>query len=473
MSLTAAIEYFVHPKLRVSPDSFWKAKILIGAHFLLAVVGFFLSAFTVINGVSQAAFIWVPICLIPVCLLSFKKSGNLIFYGNLATAIYAFYMTPLPYFTGGIYSDDIIWLLVAPMMAFTLTNLRSGFFWTAYVLIVQGIYFYLEAGIDVPIAERIEHWTPEYYYLSIAFFFFITLMTIAASKFGVMQIIEQLIEQKALLNKKTRELEKKTEQLRMVEKTLRSSNEELEQFAYVVSHDLKAPLRSINSFSNLLQKNLGRKYELDEASLEYLDFIKMGTVNMNQLIEDIMTYSRASSVKDEKDTSVKMEELKILIEHNLRQSIDDTNAELVWQNIPETIDMAKVQMLQLLQNLISNAIKYRKDNIPPLVIISVKDEPTFWKFSIQDNGTGISEENLKKVFDLFIKLPGTNQEGSGIGLATCKKIVSNCGGEIWLDSKLNVGSTFHFSIPKKRFAEDENEVQTVEDNLVVQPSFLN
>ena len=344
-------------------------------------------------------------------------------------------------------------------MSITLTNFRSGIFWSIYVLVVQGAYYYLELHSNIPIIDQIGHWTPTFYYLSITGLFLGILFLLGSAKFGINKLIEQLMIKQRQLNNRTKQLELKTKQLKKVEKTLLHSNKELEQFAYVVSHDLKAPLRSVNSFSTLLNKHLSREYELDETSLEYLDFIKSGTINMTQLIEDIMTYSRAGVSENDRDAKVDMSYIETLIMHNLKQLIDDTDAQIIWKDVPKEINIPKVQMLQLTQNLISNAIKYRNKAVTPIVTIAVQDSGENWLFSVKDNGTGISLENQKKVFDLFIKLPGTNQEGSGIGLATCKKIVLNNGGKLWLESEPGVGSTFLFTIPKVRSISDENDFQ--------------
>lgn len=465
-------KYFIHPNLRESVDLYWQAKVLISAQLILQLVCLGLVIFSEVNGIPGYSGLWILLAANPILLFVFKRYGNLVLSGNLAVAALAIFTVPMPMYTGGIYSDDMIWLMLVPVMAFTLTNFSSGLIWTILLLVSHGTYYYFEITAPISFLEQTAHWTPEFYYTSITLFFFSALMLIGAAKVGTMGIINEQHKNQNELSAKTKKLEELTNELKQVERILRNSNKELEQFAYVVSHDLKQPLRSINSFSTLLEKHVTKRYDLDDTTKEYLDFIKTGTVNMNQLIEDIITYSRAGSRSELEDSTVKMQDIKMLIEHNLRQQIEETGTSLIWQNLPEQVDFSKVQMVQLLQNLISNAMKYRREDVDNMVIVSVKDELTYWEFSIQDNGRGISEADIKRVFGLFIKLQGTKQEGSGIGLATCKKIVENAGGKISLQSQLNSGSTFTFTVIKRRFQKPDQSDPNYTDR-VLSPTPLN
>ncbi|MEO0780019.1 MAG: ATP-binding protein, partial [Bacteroidota bacterium] len=252
-----------------------------------------------------------------------------------------------------------------------------------------------------------------------------------------------LAQQKQEIALKAKELEK-------VEQDLRSTNLELEQFAYIVSHDLKQPLRNINNFSMMLQRHLERQREMDANTEEFLGFITGSVKNMNQLIEDLITYARVSKKAEREEEKSSIEGVKNIILSNLHTQITENDARIYWQNLPEQVQLAQVKMVQLLQNLVSNAIKYRREEVMPIIIISSRETHDHYEFAVRDNGMGIAKENQQKVFDIFIKLQSNAyHNSSGIGLATCKKIVEQNQGRIWLESDLGRGSVFYFTLPKK------------------------
>lgn len=226
--------------------------------------------------------------------------------------------------------------------------------------------------------------------------------------------------------------------------SLNRSNESLQSFAYIASHDLQEPLRMINSYSQLLVKRY--KDKLDENANDYLGFIQDGTKRMKNLIDDILNYSKISK-KDNTPEKVNINQVIEDVKSNLQLSIDESNATLNYENLPD-VSAEKIHILQLFQNIIGNAIKYRKKDIPLKINILSKQEKNKWMFSISDNGIGISKENSEKVFEVFRRLHSRGEyEGTGIGLANCKKIVELYDGRIWVDSTEGEGSTFFFTLP--------------------------
>lgn len=227
---------------------------------------------------------------------------------------------------------------------------------------------------------------------------------------------------------------------------LAASNTELERFAYVASHDLQEPLRMVRSFLQILKK----KYDatLDQQAHEYIDYAVDGAERMKQLIMDLLEYSRVGLV-EEKFERVSLHEV---VQHTLKvlhESI--TLSEATFQVFPLPIVMGiKTQLGQVIQNLITNALKYRNNNIPPIIRIEAHEELNHWKFSIVDNGVGIDSRFYDKVFLIFQRLNNqTDKKGTGLGLAICKKIVEGHGGKIWVESKVGIGSTFYFTINKR------------------------
>ncbi len=227
---------------------------------------------------------------------------------------------------------------------------------------------------------------------------------------------------------------------------LRRSNEELEQFAYVASHDLQEPLRMVTSYLQLLEQ----RYEkhLDADAKEFIAFAVNGALRMRSLITDLLVYSRIQRNQTE-FTLVAMEDIIELALYNLQLAIEDSGAVITHDPLPE-IMANRVQMTQLLQNLIGNALKFRGE-ASPQIHIGVKRESLQWEFSVSDNGIGIEQEYLERIFIIFQRLHARNEyPGTGIGLAICKKIVDKHGGQIYAQSTLGNGTTFRFTIPVKR-----------------------
>lgn len=233
------------------------------------------------------------------------------------------------------------------------------------------------------------------------------------------------------------------EALRERTRSLQASNEELAQFAYAASHDLQEPLRMITSYLQLVAQQY--QDQLDDEAMEFIGYAVDGAKRMRQLIVDLLTYSRIGQ-QNQGIGQVDLEKILQQVLFNLEVQIQEANIAITHDPLP-TITADKTQMLQLLQNLISNAIKFRKDE-SPRVHISAQQEPVRWVIQISDNGIGMQPEFTKKIFAIFQRLH-TREEypGTGIGLAICKKIVQKHKGEIWVDSEPGVGSTFSFSIP--------------------------
>ncbi|WP_416865020.1 MAG: PAS domain S-box protein [Imperialibacter sp.] len=227
---------------------------------------------------------------------------------------------------------------------------------------------------------------------------------------------------------------------------LAASNLELERFAYVASHDLQEPLRMITSFLQLLERRFGEK--LDKKSKEYIFYAVDGANRMKSLILDLLEYSRVNTL-DEEYTDVDLNQVGKSILETFKTDIIELNAQIKIQKLP-TVWGNKQQLLRLFQNLISNAIKYRMRDTDPIIEISGSSDKNNWIFAIKDNGIGIDKAYFDKIFIIFQRLHNKSEfSGTGIGLAICKKIVEKHKGNIWVDSEIGKGSTFHISIPKK------------------------
>ncbi len=259
---------------------------------------------------------------------------------------------------------------------------------------------------------------------------------------GVFAAARDITQRKAMEN-----------EIKQTMKKLQQSNAELEQFAYVASHDLQEPLRMVASYVQLLERRY--KGKLDPEADEFIAYAVDGANRMRGLIDDLLTYSRVSRLgKPFEPTN--LESTLDTVLKNLKVTIDENGAVVTHDKLPMVMADGG-QLVQLLQNLIGNAIKFHGKD-PPHVHISAKDKGSEYVFSVRDNGIGIAPEYFDRLFKIFQRLH-TREEypGSGIGLAVCKRIVERHGGRIWIESEVGKGSTIHFTLNKQKGVITENE----------------
>jgi PAS domain S-box-containing protein len=226
---------------------------------------------------------------------------------------------------------------------------------------------------------------------------------------------------------------------------LKRSNDELQQFAYVASHDLQEPLRMVASYTQLLGKRY--KGRLDSDADEFIAFAVDGCNRMQGLIEDLLAYSRAGT-NGQTLCEVSSENALRQALTNLKASIEQSGAVVTHDGLPP-IRMDETQLTQVFQNLVGNAIKYRGAETPQVHVSASQNAANEWVFSVKDNGLGIDPQYFERIFVLFQRLHGRNEfEGTGIGLAICKKVLERVGGRIWVESELKLGSTFYFALPE-------------------------
>ena len=237
--------------------------------------------------------------------------------------------------------------------------------------------------------------------------------------------------------------------LREAHEELKRSNAELEQFAYVASHDLQEPLRMVSSYTQLLMRRYGDKFDGDAK--DFTAFIVDGATRMKQLIEDLLAYSRVGT-RDRNFKPVEAESSLKRALTNLRAAIQDSGATVTQDKLP-TIPCDEVQLAQLFQNLIGNALKFRKPDVAPAVHVGAAEQGAEWEFMVRDNGIGIEPQYFERIFMVFQRLHDKGEyPGTGIGLAIVKKVVERHGGRIWVQSQPGAGTTFHFTMPKERKA---------------------
>ena len=250
----------------------------------------------------------------------------------------------------------------------------------------------------------------------------------------IIAIVRDISERKTA----ERELKAKAEELAR-------SNSELEQFAYIASHDLQEPLRAISGSCQLLERRYHDK--LDDSGREFITFAVDGCRRMQQLIGDLLEYSRVTS-KARPSVTVDCNHVMQQVRANLRQQIEERGATIEADNLP-LVKGDPTQLVQLLQNLVSNGMKFHKMGQTPHVKITATERAGEVSFAVTDNGIGIDSKYFHRLFVIFKRLHSRDEyPGTGIGLAICKKIVERHGGAIWLESEPGRGAAFHFTLPK-------------------------
>lgn len=310
--------------------------------------------------------------------------------------------------------------------------------------VVQQLQSETDKQLKVWVREREEDNHHRQFLFSIGIVFDLTFLYLIFR--AIQQEVVERQQAEALLKQLNEDLEnivqERTTKLEEVNTKLLHSNQELEQFAYIASHDLQEPLRAINSYAQLIAK----KYQgnLDAKADKYINYIVEGALRMQQLINDLLLLSQIGMQgKALKPTS--FEEVLTLVLDNLKIAIAESRAVITHDSLPTAMG-DKTQLIQLLQNLIGNAIKFRREE-PLQVHVSAVLQGKNWVFSVRDNGIGMKPEYFKHIFIIFQRLHSKSEyPGTGIGLAICRKIVERHGGHLWVESQLGEGTTFFFTI---------------------------
>ncbi|MEZ4371572.1 MAG: PAS domain S-box protein [Polyangiaceae bacterium] len=242
------------------------------------------------------------------------------------------------------------------------------------------------------------------------------------------------------------ELKRAKEDLKHIIADLTRSNADLEQFAYVASHDLQEPLRMVSAYMDLLQRDYSA--QLDERAIRFIEYAVNGGKRMKELIDDLLAYSRIEARAVDR-APVECEAIVGAALRNLSQLAAESDAKVTWSDLP-TVYGEATQLLQVFQNLVGNGLKFRRPDVPAEVQISAREAGDDWLFCVRDNGVGFDAKFAERIFQMFQRLhPRTAYPGSGIGLAVAKRIVERHGGSIWAESKPGQGTLFYFTLPKQ------------------------
>lgn len=455
--------YFLHPSFRKSLIRNRKATILIFAHYftIFALLSLLLLSETIEKVALIPAYCAVP--LFVAALFYFKKKGGITVSGNILSIMWFATLMPILLNTGGINSCFMPWLYSIIFVMVLVENYFWATLWFSIATVTcVGIYiggrFY--PSINASVCNETDAVIS---YVLVGLFMFLNLIIFEKNQVFVIRMFrrknEELKSQKLALAKSMVELKKMQQQLT-------ESNQELQIFAYAASHDLKEPLRMITMYTQLIERSL--KKTLDDKTQEYISYVTDGVKRMQLLLDTLLAYSLLGKNKQDNSRVNLNEKLKKVL-LNLTVAIQECDAKVVCLDLP-TVTAYPTEMTQLFQNIIANALKFRKTDTKPLIEICCVEEKNEFVFAISDNGIGIKAEDQERVFQLFTRLYShTHYEGTGIGLATCKKIITKLNGKIWVSSTEGVGTTFHFTIPKTRPSES---YESIENEKIVEDAIL-
>jgi signal transduction histidine kinase len=454
--------YFLHPSFRKSLIRNRKATILIFAHYftIFALISLLLLSETIEKVALIPAYCAVPIIL--AALFYFKKKGGITVSGNILSVVWFATLLPILLNTGGINSCFMPWLYSIILIMVLVENYVWATIWfslatvTCIAIYIAGRFY---PSINVSICNETDAVIS---YVMVGLFMFLNLIIFERNQVFVIRILKRKNEE---LKNQKKALARNMAELKKVQLQLTESNQDLQIFAYAASHDLKEPLRMITMYTQLIERNL--KKTLEGQTKEYMTYVTDGVKRMQLLLDNLLAYSLlGKNKKDNLAINLNEKLKKVLL--NLTVAIQESEAKVVCLDLP-TVMAAPTEMTQLFQNIIANALKFRKPDTKPVIEVSCVEDENDFIFAISDNGIGIKKEDQERVFLLFTRLYShTHYEGTGIGLATCKKILTKLNGKIWVTSTEGVGTTFHFTIPKL----GQSESRTKDNQRVIEEAVL-
>jgi len=389
--------------------------------------------------------------IIPIILLWLTKNFKITVHSQMILASSSLIFTIFQ--TGGIFSHLSIWLYILPIMVLFFIGFRPAIHWSIYLALVFIVIYQLSHNNNIVNINALEISSTDHLYNNLIFLFFIG-VSIYLFWSGQHRLFIRLKEKQKDSKIKNEQLERKTEELRFAQEALISSNQALDRYARAVSHDLKEPLRSITSFTSLLYRHYDKQDLIDDRSQEFFDFVIDGGENMGVMIKEMLLLSKVS---EQDFKNLKLVNLNNIVEialKNLDTQIKEARVEITYDTLPY-IKGLQGSLIQLFQNIISNAIKFRKPDITPTISIHAEENDSNWTIMISDNGIGIKRENYQKIFGEFDKIHNNEAfKGHGIGLATCKKIIEQHNEKIGVQSIYGEGSIFYFTLPKISFKEE-------------------
>jgi signal transduction histidine kinase len=372
-----------------------KSIILVFTHFFILTA--LLSLLILSKTIAKVAFI-PTLCALPCIvgsLMYFKKKGNIRAAGNILTSIWYFTLMPILINTGGLNSSFFPWLYSIILVMVLVENYLGSTLWFLMASLTACFFYFAESfypSINLTICTNLDSLIS---YLTVGFFMFVNLAVFKKHQIGA---IKSLNEKNLELKAQKKAIAEYANELEKVQHKLTATNQELQNFAYIASHDLKEPLRMIKMYIQLVEKKI--KSTLDEHDIEYMFFIKDGVKRMQLLLDNLLAYSLlGKNTTDIKGTNLNIILKKVI--QNLTVLIQENNAVINMAHLP-IILASGTEMTQLFQNLLANALKFRKPHTPPIINITCLEKNNEFLFTIADNGIGIKKADQERVFDILM-----------------------------------------------------------------------
>lgn len=382
------------------------------------------------------------------CILLFllKSTRSVILVANLTVCLSFASIAFTALKSGGIYSHDVAGLFLVLVLSISLLAIKYAYIYGFLIFVFTYYLFYVSADPDQLeiFNQQRQQYERSYYLVVCSMFFLLPLIFLTLLSRLNSKLIANLKSANSKLDDTNGVLDSERVKLIQAKSELEKSNLKLERYAHTASHDLQQPIRTIISFTQLLSKKL-ESHGLEDKKIEdYLYQVISGTKRMDAQVQDLLSFSKVSN--KEESHIYNMNEIVEDVKADLSDMIRKNDVEINVSNLPN-VNVIKSNLGQVFQNLISNAIKYKKQGTKAKIKISSYGKDDNWVTCVADNGIGIDSQDINKIFRLYTQSRKEN-DGLGIGLATCQQIIESYGGQIWVESELGKGSHFFFTLPK-------------------------
>lgn len=440
--LHSEMNFIVNKHFKKDTEEYRKAQLYVWNAFAGFSMTLIMTIVTLYNPVYGKVS-YLPISITALSsLIIFYYTGNLKLCVDITCAsLLAAFLKPI-LLTGGVHSQIFIWLILPPIFALTLGDIKRGVFWTVISIVLRIIIYHLDDNLT---SEKIVVANKFACLINNIFFALTILGMMFAYEFIKNKQQNTIQNQLKILLAQREENISMIQKLQKIEQALTLTNKELKSFAFAAAHDLKEHTRLIGMHMQVIQKKLSN--EIDKQINEHMTFVLSGVKRMERVLVNLVEHEQVGNEMEEK-VKLNLQEMCGFLMKKIKMNFPDIEVNFQMGNLPNIFYIEKDVTLLFL-HLFNNSVKFRKNDEPLDIIIDCTENENQYLFKIADNGIGIEKDFQDKVFDLFSRFHNRKDyEGSGIGLATCKKIVTNMGGDIWLQNTEGKGTTVCFSVSK-------------------------